>query len=974
MKMTNQKEFRKNHLRFIIFSGILNLFICLPAFSVIDSSFLSSIETKGSFKLAAVGKSATLFISSNDFVGVQRAVKDLQADIGKVTGAQPEIISDKLSDTKEVVLIGTLGKNTVIDQLVSDQKIDVSAIEGKWEAFIIKVVKSPMEGIDNALIIVGSDKRGTVFGIYELCEQIGVSPWYWWADVPVKHSSDLYIVSGQHTFGEPAVKYRGIFINDEAPALSGWTKEKFGGFNHLFYEKVFELILRLKGNFLWPAMWGNAFYDDDSLNAKLADEYGVVIGTSHHEPLMRAHDEWRRYGSGPWNYDKNPEKLKEFWSEGIKRMGTNESVVTVGMRGDGDEPMTEGTAIALLEKIVKDQRQIIGEVTGREPAEIPQNWALYKEVQDYYDKGMRVPDDITLLLCDDNWGNVRRLPKPGENKRIGGYGMYYHFDFVGGPRNYKWLNTNPISRVWEQMHLCYEHGVDQIWIVNVGDIKPMEYPIQFFLDYAWNPDRISADALPRYAELWALEQFGSTYATQIASFMTRYLMYNSRKKPEMLSPETYSLVNYREAKRVVDDYNKLAKEAKQIQELLPKEYHNAYYQLVMHPIEACANLNELYYLVGKNQQYAGQLRASTNELAEQAKKLYDRDAEITRYYNEVMSGGKWNHMMDQTHIGYTNWQQPEQNSMPKVKEISMPNNASMGVAIEGSEGWWPKEKSEAVLPTFDRFQKQEYYIEIFNRGKTFFDYQITKTQPWIILSEESGKIEKETRIRIWIDWLTVPYGKQSAYLTIQGPLKNSVSIKINVFSPNESSAKDVKGFIESDGYVSIEAAHYSTALKDKIVNWQTIPALGRSLSGVTALPTTLKEYTPGNNSPRLEYPVYFFSAGKMKINVFISPTLNYYNDEGLKYGISIDDDSIQVVRIHSNDTIPDWRYPQVWNQSVSDNIRVLTTEHMIDKPGEHILKYWLITPGVVLQKIVIDAGGLKPSYLGPPESFYQKSK
>ncbi|HEX4851279.1 MAG TPA: glycosyl hydrolase 115 family protein, partial [Puia sp.] len=326
-------------------------------------------------------------------------------------------------------------------------------------------------------------------------------------------------------------------------------------------EKVFELILRLKGNYLWPAMWGNAFYDDDSLNKKTADDFGIVIGTTHHEPLLRAHDEWRRYGKGPWNYDSNENVLKDFWRKGVERALNTETIVSVGMRGDGDKPMTEGTAISLLERIVKDQREIVADVTGKPASETPQLWALYKEVQDYYDKGMRVPDDITLLLCDDNWGNIRKLPKPGDKKREGGYGIYYHFDYVGDPRNYKWLNTNQVERTWEQMHLAYEYGVDRIWIVNVGDIKPMEFPISFFLDYAWNPKKWNEKNLPDYYVQWASRQFGEQHAKEIAYLIARYTLFNSRRKPELLSPETYSLTNYEEADRVVNEYKQLERQA-----------------------------------------------------------------------------------------------------------------------------------------------------------------------------------------------------------------------------------------------------------------------------------------------------------------------------------------------------------------------------------------------------------------------------
>ena len=418
---------------------------------------------------------------------------------------------------------------------------------------------------------------------------------------------------------------------------------------------------------------------------------GIVIGTSHHEPMVRAHVEWERHGTGPWNYEQNDAKLREFWADGIRRMGSNESVVTIGMRGDGDKPMTEGANIALLERIVADQRKIIGDVMGRDPATIPQCWALYKEVQEYYDKGMRVPNDVTLLLCDDNWGNIRKLPKLSDAPRPGGYGIYYHFDYVGGPRNYKWINTNQIARVWEQMHLAYAYGVDRLWIVNVGDIKPMEYPIEFFLDYAWNPDTWPAERLGEYSRLWAAEQFGVEHAAAIADILTKYTKYNARRKPELLSPDTYNLDNYREAETVVHDYNRLADEAERIYELLPAEYRDAYFQLVLYPVQASANLNELYVTVGRNQMCAKQGHPETNELAKRTAELFAKDAELSAFYNNTMSRGKWHHMMDQKHIGYTNWQEPPKNIMPKVEEIEVAASTDASVEVADVENLRPSE-------------------------------------------------------------------------------------------------------------------------------------------------------------------------------------------------------------------------------------------------------------------------------------------
>ncbi|HEX8904318.1 MAG TPA: glycosyl hydrolase 115 family protein, partial [Longimicrobiaceae bacterium] len=501
---------------------------------------------------------------------------------------------------REVVLVGTLGRSPAIDALVRAGKLDTAGLAGRWETFVVQPVERPLPGVDRALVIAGSDRRGTIYGIYDVSAQIGVSPWYWWADVPVRRQSRLFVLPGRHTQGTPAVRYRGIFINDEAPALSGWAGATFGGFDHRFYAKVFELVLRLKGNYLWPAMWGSAFFADDSLNARTADEYSVVIGTSHHEPMLRAHDEWRRAGGGAWDYAKNHSALRAFWRESIRRRGSLEAVVTVGMRGDGDEPMTQGTAIALLERIVADQRRILGETTGLDPATIPQAWALYKEVQDYYDRGMRVPGDVTLLFSDDNWGNIRRLPTAADRARPGGFGVYYHFDYVGGPRNYKWLNTTQIARVWEQMHLAWEHGADRIWIANVGDIKPMELPISFFLDYAWNPARLPAGRIAAWERSWAAQQFGGAHGADAAEILATYQRLASRRKPELLDTATYSLVNFGEAERVVADYRALEARAESLGRALPAGSRDAYYELVLHPVLAAANLNDLYVTAARN--------------------------------------------------------------------------------------------------------------------------------------------------------------------------------------------------------------------------------------------------------------------------------------------------------------------------------------------------------------------------------------
>lgn len=930
------------------------------------SPVISFQITRSGFPLSVSGNSTSIVVSEADYPGVIRIARYFQDDVKKVTGVEPEVVLGTIPKSGEIVVVGTIGKSLLIDQLVKKGKINVSDIKRKWETSLIQVVEKPFPGVKRALVVAGSDKRGTIFGMFELSRQMGISPWYWWSDVPVQPHSAVYVNAGRFVFGEPKVKYRGIFLNDEEPALGRWAVEKYGGFNHQMYEKVFELILRLKGNYLWPAMWWASFNSNDPMNPELADEMGIVMGTTHHEPMMRAHAEWKPYGGGDWNYETNPEQLRKFWTEGIQRMGNRESIVTLAMRGDGDMAMSEGTNRALLEKIVADQRKIITEVTGKNCTEIPQLWALYKEVQDYYDRGMRVPDDVTLLLCDDNWGNIRKLPKPGTPPRAGGYGIYYHFDYVGGPRNYKWLNTCPLPAVWEQMHMAYEHGVDRIWLVNVGDLKPMELPISFFLDYAWNPDQWPAEKLSEYTRMWAKEQFGPPYAGEIAEMLDLYTKYNGRRKPELITPETYSLTNFREAETISADYNKLAVRAEKLSGKMSAEFKDAFYELVLHPITACANLNDLYVTVAKNRLYSKQGRSSTNELAQNAKDLFQKDADITNYYHVKLAGGKWNHMMAQTHIGYSYWQQPEKNSIPEVAVISLPDSTLAGVAIEGSSSWWPKETTKAVLPVMDSYNKQTRYIEVFCRGKKPVEFKVKSSVDWLKTEPSEGKTEKEERIWVRVDWTKVPKGKSLVPITVSTNGSANVIVYADVFNPEIPEKEPFEGFIESEGYVSMEAEHFSRKVENEPIHWQIIPGLGRTLSGITVFPVTSGSRIPTGNSPHLEYDMYLFNSGKVKVNACLSPTQNIYNSEGLKLAVSFDNEKPQILNIHAGKILRDWE------ESVSNNVTLAISEHMINKAGKHVLKVWMVDAGIVIQKLTVQTGNTKPSYLGAPESYFRQ--
>ncbi len=604
-----------------------------------------------------------IYMDANDCRGVSYAANALVKDIRNVSGSQATITSNR----KATILVGTIGHSAAIDQLIKQKRINGNLLKGKREKFIITVV-------DNQLVIAGSDRRGTIYGIYELSQQMGVSPWYDWADVPVEHHDSIFVNKGIYTDGEPAVRYRGIFLNDEAPCLTSWVKNTYGtGYgDHRFYQRVFELVLRLRGNMMWPAMWGWAFYADDAENEKTADEMGVVMSTSHHEPMARNHQEYarNRKGWGPWNYQKNKANLQKFFREGIERMKGTEQIVTIGMRGDGDEAMSAEADTKLMSQIINDQRKIIADVTGKKASETPQVWALYKEVLDYYDKGMKVPDDVTLLLCDDNWGDVRRVPNAQERKHKGGWGLYYHVDYVGAPRNSKMLNVTPVQNPWEQLTLAYENGIDRLWILNVGDLKPMEYPISQFMDMAWNPHKYSVNNITRHTRDWCAQQFGESQADEAARILNLICKYNGRCTPEMLDKNTYSLENG-EWQEVVNQYLQLEADALRQYNSLPAAYHDAYRQIVLFPIELMSNLHQMYFAQAQNHALYKQNNPKANIWADECERLFKRDSLICDVYNHKMSGGKWNGMMTQKHIGYKSWNDDfEKDTCPELFRVT----------------------------------------------------------------------------------------------------------------------------------------------------------------------------------------------------------------------------------------------------------------------------------------------------------------
>jgi hypothetical protein len=841
----------------ISFSVLIFILFCNHIFGLDHKNISFDNLSSDRFTLIENGEPVNILIDNNDNIGITLAATNLQNDFNKVSGKKPEIL--QYPSGKRLIIAGSL-KSKVINDLVKKKKLDVSQLRGKNEKYILTTISNPYDNDGEALVIAGSDRRGTIYGIYELSEQIGVSPWYDWADVPVLKKNNLSITRGCYTAGEPAVKYRGIFLNDEAPCLTSWVKNTYGTNygDHRFYARVFELILRLRGNYIWPAMWSWAFYQDDTLNLKTANDMGVVIGTSHHEPMARNHQEWtrKRKEHGKWDYETNSKIIDEFFRQGIERAKNTENIITIGMRGGGDQAMSPETNTELLKRIIKNQRTIIEKTTKKPANKTPQVWALYKEVLDYYDKGLRVPDDVIMLLCDDNWGNVRRLPNEQERKHPGGWGLYYHVDYVGAPRNYKWLNVTPIHGMWEQLQLTYDYGVDKLWVLNVGDLKPMEYPITLFMDMAWNPTRFNETNLLDHTRDFCAQQFGESHAEEAKRILNLYSKYNGRVTPEMMNATTYNLETG-EWKNVADDYARLEAEALRLYLLIDNEHKDAYKQLILFPVQAMSNLYEMYYAQAMNHKLYAENDPAANEWADKVEQTFKRDAYLMNDYNNIMSGGKWKGMMIQKHIGYKSWDDNFRSDiLPKINRVdSTANNGG--------------------------------YI-----------------------------------------------------------------------------------FSHDNGYISIEAEHFFERIDSEQAKWTIIPDLGRTLSGVSLMPYS-KPFNGASLSYKFTLPE---NIDSVKVHVIVKSTLAFSHLNGHEYKIGLKGGSEQVVNINSDlnenpENIYSIFYPTVARRIIEKVVKFKVSK---TTDGTQLLRIEPLSPGLVFEKIVIDFGGYKNSYLFMNESHKKR--
>jgi hypothetical protein len=803
------------------------------------SSSVGAAEEK--FILASESITAKFIIEAGTDPAVSRASDDLRSDIERVSGFLPQR-QETLGSASALVIAGIVGQSKLLDRLVADGKIDLTQLSGAWESFIISVVSKPFPGVEQALVIAGSDRRGAIYGLYEISGMIGVSPWVWWADVAPRKQPILEMAAGTRRFGPPSVKYRGIFINDEDWGLQPWAAKTFepetGDLGPKTYAKIFELLLRLKANVVWPGMHPTTrAFNYYPRNKEVADAYGIVMGSSHAEPMLRNNvDEWTA-PKKDYNYVTNREGVLRYWEQRVVENSRYENIYTLGMRGIHDSnmqgPTTDAERIRVLETVFADQRALITRHVQPEIEQVPQMFCAYKEVLGLYRLGLRVPDDVTIVWPDDNFGYVRNFAAPVERQRSGGFGVYYHLSYLGRPLSYLWLCTTPPALIWEEMHKAYEHGADRMWIANVGDLKPAEIATEFFLQMAWDINRWRPDNLSDFLPSWATREFGSEHAQELAALLADYYLLNFQRKPEHLQwwlprqPRRPSEFTDTEVATRLATFSRLRLRTHMLREKIPAALRDAFYQLVYYPIIGSSLANDRFF-EGEKGNAAAALAADSQLKAE------------TRFFNEELAGGKWRGI----------------------------------IALEPADSDWAS----------------------------------MRIAPW------------------------------SPPTTPRTPVPSPAA----------------------DTFIALPAADFVNRTAGNGAAWTVMPGLGRTGKAVTTLPTNVAPLAPAaaTSAPRLDYTLTFPAAGEFQLHLHLLPT-HAISGSALRLAIALDEAAPQIVSLEIGDGGPDW------SRGVLDAVRIATTKLSVPKPGHHTLRVYAIDPGIVLDKLVVDLGGLTPTYLGP---------
>lgn len=955
-----------------------------------------SPETKYAFTLASPRQTAAILYDASDAAVVKRAAELFAADVEAVTGRRPQVTS-ATGETGPAVIVGTVGGSALIRRLSEAGKIDTAPLEGAWERYLIQTVANPLPGIRKALVIAGSDRRGAAYGLFTLSELIGVSPWYWWADVPVKKHAALHVDAPPTYSQTPSVRYRGIFLNDEDWGLTPWASQTFeperGNIGPRTYAKVCELLLRLKANYLAPAMHPvSTSFNQIPENKLVADTFAIVMGSTHCEPLLlNTASEWDTQTMGPWNYDKNKEGINRVLTQRVRENSPYENVYTLALRGLHDGAMSTTLPmhekVRMLQQALLDQRQILAENIDRPVETVPQAFTPYKEVLEIYSNGLELPDDVTIVWPDDNYGYMKRLSGVREQRRTGRSGVYYHVSYLGVPHSYLWFSTTPPSLMYEELRKAYDTTADRLWLLNCGDLKGSEMQVSLFLDMAWDIGRFTADNVVTYPARWLAGIFGEAYYDRLEAMTREHLRLAFPRKPEymgwgyhwnrfdhnceQLTDTDFSFTNYDEAPRRLEAYRKLGARAEALLHEIGDEARPAFYQLVYYPLRGAELMNRMTLGGQRNRWYARQGRAATNAVRDEVQRCYDSLQVITRGYNSLL-GGKWNHMMSmrQNYDGVSAYF-----NLPHLATHDAAGAPRLALQVAGEDVTGAR--AFHALPAFDNYLRRTYPVEIYNRGGGTLAWTAHASEPWVVLSKSAGKTADEERITVGIDWEKAPSGNAVPAQIVFRAGEQSEKVLVSLFNPTAPSHAELRGiYVENNGCVSIPAAGCHRVRENDRIKITAVEDLG--IEGPALQlgdPTAPLQIFRSRDVPCAEYDFYAFDAGSVDVYTYVLPTFPLHADRDFRIGENTNTDTKYSVQIDdgalATPSSSHVEYSQVWFESVLRNCAVNKSTLHIDKPGRHTLRIRVGDPGIVLQKIVLDFGGMKRSYLGPQSTLIE---
>ena len=955
-----------------------------------------SPKTKYAFTLASPRQTAAILYDASDAAVVKRAAELFAADVEAVTGRRPQVTS-ATGETGPAVIVGTVGGSALIRRLSEAGKIDTAPLEGAWERYLIQTVANPLPGIRKALVIAGSDRRGAAYGLFTLSELIGVSPWYWWADVPVKKHAALHVDAPPTYSQTPSVRYRGIFLNDEDWGLTPWASQTFeperGNIGPRTYAKVCELLLRLKANYLAPAMHPvSTSFNQIPENKLVADTFAIVMGSTHCEPLLlNTASEWDTKTMGPWNYDKNKEGINRVLTQRVRENSPYENVYTLALRGLHDGAMSTTLPmhekVRMLQQALLDQRRILAENIDRPVETVPQAFTPYKEVLEIYSNGLELPDDVTIVWPDDNYGYMKRLSGVREQRRTGRSGVYYHVSYLGVPHSYLWFSTTPPSLMYEELRKAYDTTADRLWLLNCGDLKGSEMQVSLFLDMAWDIGRFPADNVVTYPARWLAGIFGEAYYDRLEAMTREHLRLAFPRKPEymgwgyhwnrfdhnceQLTDTDFSFTNYDEAQRRLEAYRQLGARAEALLHEIGDEARPAFYQLVYYPLRGAELMNRMTLGGQRNRWYARQGRAATNAVRDEVQRCYDSLQVITRGYNSLL-GGKWNHMMSmrQNYDGVSAYF-----NLPHLATHDAAGAPRLALQVAGEDVTGAR--AFHALPAFDNYLRRTYPVEIYNRGGGTLAWTAHASEPWVVLSKSAGKTADEERITVGIDWEKAPSGNAVPAQIVFRAGEQSEKVLVSLFNPTAPSRAELRGiYVENNGCVSIPAAGCHRVRENDRIKITAVEDLG--IEGPALQlgdPTAPLQIFRSRDVPCAEYDFYAFDAGSVDVYTYVLPTFPLHADRDFRIGENTNTDTKYSVQIDdgalATPSSSHVEYSQVWFESVLRNCAVNKSTLHIDKPGRHTLRIRVGDPGIVLQKIVLDFGGMKRSYLGPQSTLIE---